>query len=152
MNQTERFYKIDQMIHERSLVTFEDMKAKRIAAAIGTGLIALQWPLGALAFVALDGSAQVEQLAGEYFGIRIWAAPATLANYALLGWFVGLGRARTALMLYLTPVYAPVMAWALLGEVPRWYHAVGALLILPSIALATRSAPARPVAGPPLGR
>jgi drug/metabolite transporter (DMT)-like permease len=27
----------------------------------------------------------------------------------------------------------------LLGEVPRWYHAAGALLILPSIALATRS-------------
>ena len=50
-----------------------------------------------------------------------------------------LGAARTALMLYLTPVYAPLMAWVLLGEVPRWYHAAGALLILPSIALATRS-------------
>jgi drug/metabolite transporter (DMT)-like permease len=40
-------------------------------------------------------------------------------------------------MLYLTPVYAPLLAWALLGEVPRWYHVVGAALILPSIALAT---------------
>lgn len=49
-----------------------------------------------------------------------------------------LGAARTALMLYLTPVYAPLLAWGLLGEVPRWYHALGALLILPSIALATR--------------
>ena len=49
-----------------------------------------------------------------------------------------LGAARTALMLYLTPVYAPLLAWAVLGEVPRWYHALGAALILPSIALATR--------------
>jgi drug/metabolite transporter (DMT)-like permease len=49
-----------------------------------------------------------------------------------------LGAARTALMLYLPPVYAPWLAWALLGEAPRWYHAVGAALILPSIALATR--------------
>ena len=49
-----------------------------------------------------------------------------------------LGAARTALMLYLTPVYAPLLAWLLLGEVPRWYHVVGAALILPSIALATR--------------
>ncbi len=49
-----------------------------------------------------------------------------------------LGAARTALMLYLTPVYAPLLAWAILGEVPRWYHAAGAALILPSIALATR--------------
>jgi drug/metabolite transporter (DMT)-like permease len=51
-----------------------------------------------------------------------------------------LGAARTALMLYLTPVYAPLLAWALLGEVPRWYHVAGALLILPSIGLATRPA------------
>ncbi len=50
-----------------------------------------------------------------------------------------LGAARTALMLYLTPVYAPLLAWALLGEVPRWYHVAGAALILPSIALATRT-------------
>lgn len=49
-----------------------------------------------------------------------------------------LGAARTALMLYLTPVYAPLMAWAALGEAPRWYHVTGAALILPSIALATR--------------
>ncbi len=48
-----------------------------------------------------------------------------------------LGASRTALMLYLSPVYAPLMAWAVLGEVPRWYHVAGAALILPSIALAT---------------
>ncbi|MBK9363584.1 MAG: DMT family transporter [Rubrivivax sp.] len=51
-----------------------------------------------------------------------------------------LGAARTALMLYLTPVYAPLLAWGLLGEVPQPYHVVGAALILPSIALATRPA------------
>jgi drug/metabolite transporter (DMT)-like permease len=38
-------------------------------------------------------------------------------------------------------VYAPLLAWLLLGEAPRWYHAVGAALILPSIALATRAPP-----------
>ncbi len=50
-----------------------------------------------------------------------------------------LGAARTALMLYLAPVYAALLAWALLGEAPQAYHAVGAALILPSIWLATRS-------------
>ncbi len=49
-----------------------------------------------------------------------------------------LGAARTALMLYLAPVYGALLGWAILGEVPGWYHAVGAALILPSIALATR--------------
>jgi drug/metabolite transporter (DMT)-like permease len=61
-----------------------------------------------------------------------------------------LGASRTALMLYLTPVYAPVMAWLALGEQPRWYHAVGAALILPSIALATRQPPRQAVAPAPV--
>ena len=50
-----------------------------------------------------------------------------------------LGAARSALVMYLAPVYAAFTAWALLGEAPRWYHAVGAALILPAIWLATRS-------------
>jgi multidrug resistance protein, MATE family len=76
-------------------------RAALIAAAIGAGLIALQWPIRELAFALLEGSANVEALARDYYDIRIWAAPATLMNYALLGWFIGLGRARVALLLQL---------------------------------------------------
>jgi len=50
-----------------------------------------------------------------------------------------LGVARAGLVMYLSPIYAALAAWALLGEAPRWYHAVGAALILPSIYLATRA-------------
>jgi drug/metabolite transporter (DMT)-like permease len=49
-----------------------------------------------------------------------------------------LGASRTALLLYLAPVYGALGAWVLLGEPPGWYHAAGAALILPSIWLATR--------------
>ena len=76
-------------------------RALLIALGIGAALIVLQWPIGRLAFALLDGSARVEELAGTYFEVRIWAAPATLANFALLGWFIGLGRARNALVLQL---------------------------------------------------
>ncbi len=54
-----------------------------------------------------------------------------------------LGAARTALLLYLAPVYGGALAWWILGERPGWHHLVGALLILPSIWLATRTAPLR---------
>jgi drug/metabolite transporter (DMT)-like permease len=54
-----------------------------------------------------------------------------------------LGAARTALMLYLAPLYGAALAWVVLGEAPGWHHAAGAALILPSIWLATR--PARSV-------
>lgn len=49
-----------------------------------------------------------------------------------------LGASRTAMMLYLAPVYGAVLAWLVLGEVPGWYHVVGAAMILPSIWLASR--------------
>ncbi|MCY7314943.1 MAG: DMT family transporter [Rubrivivax sp.] len=49
-----------------------------------------------------------------------------------------LGASRTAMMLYLAPVYGALLAWLVLGERPGWYHAAGAALILPSIWLVTR--------------
>ncbi len=50
-----------------------------------------------------------------------------------------LGASRTAMMLYLAPLYGSALAWLLLDEVPGWYHAVGAAMILPSIWLASRT-------------
>ena len=76
-------------------------RAILIALGAGAGLILLQWPIREAAFFLLQGPVAVEQLAENYFTIRIWAAPATLANYALLGWFIGLGRTRTGLLLQL---------------------------------------------------
>ena len=49
-----------------------------------------------------------------------------------------LGATRAGLVMYLSPLYAAGMACWVLGEVPQGYHFVGALLILPSIFLATR--------------
>lgn len=76
-------------------------RALLIAAAVGIVLIALQWPIRAIAFALLEGTPKVESLARSYFDIRIWAAPAALANYALLGWFIGLGRTDIGLVLQL---------------------------------------------------
>jgi MATE family multidrug resistance protein len=92
-------------------------RAVLIAVAVGAALLALQWPIRALAFSFLHGSPTVESLAREYYDIRIWAAPATLINYALLGWFIGLGRARVALalQLILNVTNMALDAWFVLG-------------------------------------
>ena len=76
-------------------------RALLIAAGAGVGLILLQWPIREIAFRLLGASPEVERLARGYFDVRIWAAPATLANYALLGWFIGLGRTDVGLALQL---------------------------------------------------
>ena len=74
-------------------------RALLIAGGVGGALILAQWPIREIAFALLDGGPEVEPLARTYFDIRIWSAPAALANYALVGWFIGLGRARVALVL-----------------------------------------------------
>ena len=76
-------------------------RALLIAVAVGAALVLLERPLGAAAFAFLDGSERVEMLARDYFEIRIWAAPMTLVNYALLGWLIGLGRTDLGLVLQL---------------------------------------------------
>ena len=77
------------------------MRALLIAGAAGIVLVILQIPIATLSFALLNGSQAVETAAMEYFYIRIWGAPAALANFAFLGWFIGMGRARTALVLQL---------------------------------------------------
>ena len=37
-----------------------------------------------------------------YFQVRIWSAPGTLANMALIGWFIGLQNARVPFLMFLT--------------------------------------------------
>lgn len=92
-------------------------RAVLIAGAIGAGLIAAQWPIAFIAFALLDGGPEVEALARGYFDIRIWSAPFALANYALAGWFIGLGRAKIALVLqvFLNLVNVFFNIWLALG-------------------------------------
>ena len=66
------------------------LRALRIAIISGLALIALQWAFLWLAFIFVDCSPEVRELATQYFIIRIWAAPATLSLFAFKGWFIGL--------------------------------------------------------------
>jgi MATE family multidrug resistance protein len=68
-----------------------------IAGLIGVSLVVLQRPLASLIFGLMGGSETATAAANRYFSIRMWSAPFALANYVLLGWFVGQARMRTAL-------------------------------------------------------
>jgi len=65
-------------------------RALTVAFLLAFLLIALQIPIEKLSFYLLNGSEEVKALAREYFYIRIYAAPATLALFVLMGWFVGM--------------------------------------------------------------
>ena len=76
-------------------------RALLMAVGIGTLLILLQWPIRLIVFLLLDGTDAVEILASDYFRIRIWGAPATLANFALMGLLIGLGLGKSVLLVQL---------------------------------------------------
>lgn len=78
------------------------------------------------------------------FDLPTMAAVATLivvpgvGAYATFSYMTKhLGASRTALMLYLSPIYTAAMAWLLLGEAFAFYHWLGAALVLPGLYLAT---------------
>ena len=50
----------------------------------------------------LGAENRIEAYGLEYFSIRIWSAPGTLANMVLIGWFLGLQNARVPLFMFLT--------------------------------------------------
>jgi MATE family multidrug resistance protein len=73
-----------------------------VALLVAMLLLLVQSPLIALGLTLLGPEAGVAVVAREYIEIRIWSAPATLASYALIGWFIGLQNARVPLLIVVT--------------------------------------------------
>ena len=73
-----------------------------VSFGIALLILLLQAPIGAVSLTLLGGDAETQAHAATYFYIRVWSAPGTLANYALIGWFLGLQNARVPLYVFLT--------------------------------------------------
>ena len=73
-----------------------------VSLLVAVVLLALQLPIGKFALSLIGAEPDVEAFAAEYFSIRIWSAPGTLANYVIIGWFLGLQNARVPLLIFLT--------------------------------------------------
>jgi multidrug resistance protein, MATE family len=72
-----------------------------VALGLASLLFLLQVPLLEVAKNLLQVTHDQQPLVSEYFTIRIWAAPAALGLYALMGWFFGVQNAMFPLILTL---------------------------------------------------
>ncbi|MEM5475286.1 MATE family efflux transporter [Pacificibacter sp. AS14] len=72
-----------------------------IAFSAGVVLIVFQVPILWAAFRLAPASAEVETLARNYIGIRIWSAPFAIAIFGFTGWLIASERSRSVLMLQL---------------------------------------------------
>ncbi len=72
-----------------------------IALGFGLILITAHYPLGHAALSFMDTDADTAGKAWLYFSILIYGAPASLATFALTGWFVGMQDTRTPMWISL---------------------------------------------------
>jgi MATE family multidrug resistance protein len=70
-----------------------------LAVLIAGAILFLQWPLREGGFLLLSGEPGVEEAGRAYFNARVWGAPATLCNFALIGWFLGREQSRHVLVM-----------------------------------------------------
>lgn len=75
------------------------VRALLIALVAGLLIILFQVPVTRLGIVAMDVGPNVADATSNYLLVRIWAAPFMLANYALVGWALGVGRSFLVLAL-----------------------------------------------------
>jgi MATE family multidrug resistance protein len=69
------------------------------AIVLGVLLLSFQLVIAHLTFAVIGGSETVRNYAEQYFYIRIWAAPAVLINYVLIGAYIGYQNSKAPLIL-----------------------------------------------------
>ena len=80
------------------------VRALWLAFVMAFVLVALRKPAGDFSLYVMQGSEAVRCVAGEYFFVRIWAAPASITLFALQGWFIGMQDARTPMLVAILSV------------------------------------------------
>ncbi|MBM7061344.1 MATE family efflux transporter [Pseudomonas sp. UL073] len=87
--------------------------------ALGLALLlgALALPFSGFALGLMNPSSALDSLTREFFHTRLFGLPGALANYALVGWFLGNQNARAPLAILLTTnlLNAALSLWFVLG-------------------------------------
>ena len=68
-----------------------------LAIAFSLIILLCQIQINAFGQFLIGANESVKYFASEYFHIRIWGMPATLINFVLIGWFIGMQDAKTPL-------------------------------------------------------
>ncbi len=87
---------------DREAMLLVGLRNALIALGLGIAILSLHYPLQELGFALLSAAPEVKASGIAYFNVRIWAVPAALLNFVLIGWF--LGREMSGFVLLLTVV------------------------------------------------
>ena len=103
-----------------------------LGVACGALILALKGPLADAGFALLASPSPAVQAAGrDYFATRIWGAPAVLANFAFLGWFLGREDGRSVLIMTLVANLANIgLDWLFIVRLGKAAAGAGAATAL----------------------
>ena len=75
------------------------LRSLLVSLGVSLVLLLLQWPLCQLMLTFIGPTADVRPLAATYFYIVVWGAPASLALFALTGWYIGMQNTRIPMII-----------------------------------------------------
>lgn len=70
-----------------------------VAVILGLTMLIFQKQIGEAGMYLLNAGGAQYELVAQYFSIRIWAAPATIGMFAIMGWYFGMQNAVFPLLL-----------------------------------------------------
>lgn len=88
--------------HDLNEVTRLLLRSVGVGLFIAFTLLALQYPIERIAFTFIQTTEEVEHLAGLYFRICTWGAPAVLGLYSFAGWYIGMQNSRFPMYIAIT--------------------------------------------------
>lgn len=88
-----------------------------VGLAVGGLLLFLSPVVRWIAFQVIEATPEVAGLASTYFSIGVWGAPAVLALYGFMGWFVGMQNSRFPMLIAITQNLVNIAAslWLVFG-------------------------------------
>lgn len=91
-----------------------------VGFGIGVAMLVLQVPICRLLVWFVEPDAPTAMLAGEYFRILIWGAPAVLASFGLSGWFLGMQNSKMLMVTSLVINLSNIAASLILVYLLKW--------------------------------
>ena len=90
-----------QALGRRDFTEVTRLLVRSVSIALGIALlmIILQVPLKWLMFWLIGPTPDVAPFASTYFNIVIWGAPASLALFCLMGWYIGMQNTRFPMLI-----------------------------------------------------
>ena len=90
-----------QALGRRDFAEITRLLVRSVSIAFGIALlmIVFQEPLKWLMFWLISPTTDVAPFASTYFNIVIWGAPASLALFSLMGWYIGMQNTRIPMLI-----------------------------------------------------